>query len=164
MDIDCSSRTTAVGLVRYAKEYLEAAILVDAQMGKRKSFGHLQSPPAVFLLAHGLELTLKAFLLHKGMTIEVLGKKPFGHNLKPLRREAKKLGLDEFYRGNAAELRAVLILDALNARHQQRYIETGATIALPWDDAEEYAVKLHQQVAKTLGAKPLTRTYPATRD
>lgn len=163
MDVDRSSRTPAVGLARYAKEYLEAAILVDAQMGKRKSFGHIQSPPAVFLLAHGLEITLKAFLLHKGMTIDVRGKKPFRHNLKRLRREAKSLGLDELYRGKAAELKAVLILDALNARHQQRYIETGATVALPWDDAEQYAVNLHQQVAKTLGAKTLTRTYPVIR-
>jgi hypothetical protein len=164
MAADSNSRTTAIGLARFAKEYLEAAILVDAQMGKRKSFGHIQSPPAVFLLAHGLELTLKAYLLHKEMTIDVLGKRPFGHNLKRLRREAKARGLDELYRGKAAELRAVLILDALNVRHQQRYIESGATVSLPWDDAEQYAVRLHQQVAKALGAKTLTRTYPVTRD
>lgn len=164
MNVDRNSRTTAIGLARYAKEYLEAAILVDAQMGKRKSFGHIQSPPAVFLLAHGLELTLKAYLRHKGMTIEVLENRSFGHNLKRLRREAKERGLDELYRGKAAGLKAVIILNALNAGHQQRYIETGATVSLPWDDAEQYAVQLHQQVAKTLGTKTLTRTYPITRD
>lgn len=164
METDLTSRTTAVGLARYAKEYIEAAILVDAQMGKRKSFGHIQSPPAVFLLAHGLEITLKAYLLHKGMTIDVLAKRPFGHNLKRLRREAKVRGLDEHYRGKSAELRAVLVLDALNVRHQQRYIETGATVSLPWDDAERYAVQLHQQVAKVVGAKSLANKYPVPRD
>ena len=163
MAADPNSRTTAIGLARFAKEYLEAAILVDTQMGKRKSFGHIQSPPAVFLLAHGLELTLKAYLLHKEMTIDVLEKRPFGHNLKRLRREAKTRGLDGLHPGRAAELRAVLILDALNVRHQQRYIETGATVSLPWDDAEQYAVQLHQAVAKVLGAKTLMRQYPVKR-
>lgn len=158
-----SERTTAVGLVGYAKQYLEAAILVDTQMSKRKSFGHIQAPPAVFLLAHGLEITLKAYLLHKGMDLEVLGKRPFGHNLKRLLSEAQKLGLDELYQGSVEELRAVAILDALNVRHQQRYIETGATVSLPWDDAEQFSVRLHQRVAKKLGNKTLARTYPVNR-
>ena len=162
VDTNPNGRTTAKGLARYAKEYLEAAILVDAQMGKRKSFGHIQSPPAVFLLAHGLELTFKAFLLHKGMTVEVLGRRPFGHNLERLRREAKIYGLDELYSGKAAELRALIILDALNKRNQQRYIETGSTISLPWDEAEQYAVQLHQRVANMLGSKTLAR-LPITK-
>jgi hypothetical protein len=164
MDAERNSRTTAIGLARYAKEYLEAAILVDSQMGRRNAVSHLQSPPALFLLAHGLELTFKAFLRHKGMGVEALEKRPFGHNLKLLMREAKARGMDELYPTKAAELRAVIILDALNTRHQQRYIETGPTKALPWDDAEQYAVQLHQQVAKLVGGRGLTRTYPVSRE
>lgn len=97
------------------------------------------------------------------MSIEVLEKRPFGHNLKRLRSEAEKLGMDEPHRGTAGELEAVAILDALNIRHQQRYIETGPSISLPWDEAEQFAVRLHQKVAEKLGNKTLKRTYPVIR-
>lgn len=38
MDAERNSRTTAIGLARYAKEYLEAAIVVDREMGKDEAF------------------------------------------------------------------------------------------------------------------------------
>jgi hypothetical protein len=71
--------------------------------------------------------------------------------------------MDELYPTKAAEFRVALILDALKARYQQRHIETGLTKALPWDDAEQYAVQLHQQVAKLVGGRGLTRRYPGSK-
>jgi hypothetical protein len=71
--------------------------------------------------------------------------------------------MDELYPTKAAEFRVALIFDALKARYQQRHSETGLTKALPWDDAEQYAVQLHQQVAELVGDRGLTRRYPGSK-
>ena len=72
--------------------------------------------------------------------------------------------MDELYPNKAAEFRVALILDALKARYRQRHIETGLTKALPWDDAKQYTVQLHQQVAKLVGDRGLTRRYFGSKE
>lgn len=71
--------------------------------------------------------------------------------------------MDKLYPTKAAEFRVAFIFGALKARYQQRHIETGLTKALPWDDAEQYAVQLHQQVAKLVGGRGLTRRYSGSK-
>ena len=52
-------RTTAIGLARYAYDYLHAAIVVEMN---DPTPNHISPVPAYFLALHGIELTLKAFL------------------------------------------------------------------------------------------------------
>lgn len=52
-------RTTAMGLARYAFEYIEAALIVDDRMGQRKEFQVVAPIPALYLAGHGIELSLK---------------------------------------------------------------------------------------------------------
>lgn len=125
MDADRNSRTTAIGLARYAKEYLEAAIVVDQQMGSRKEHARVSPIPAYFLLTHALELTLKAYLRHAGMSVEQLGARDLGHDLGALYAKARELGLDAVHQMTADDAQAFDMLVAVNEFHQLRYIQTG---------------------------------------
>lgn len=162
MDADRNSRTTAIGLARYAKEYLEAAILVDEQMGKRTEFIHISPMPAYFLLTHGIELTLKAYLRHVGLSVEQLGARDLGHDLKALDGKARELGLNELYSLTAEDSAALDLLTEVNQYHQLRYIQTGFKTFPSWAICEPFAVRLHQAIAPKVGYESLTHLYPAT--
>lgn len=159
MDAERNSRTTAIGLARYAKEYLEAAIVVDQEMGSKKEHVTISPIPAYFLLTHGLELTLKAFLRHSGLSVEDLLK--VGHNLKALYAKARELGLDGLYQMTKEDAEAFELLVEVNEFHQLRYIQTGFKTFPLWGVAEPFAVRLHQAVAPKVGYESLTIAYPA---
>ena len=161
MDAERNRRTTAVGLARYAKEYLEAAIVVDREMGKGKPFLLVSPVPAYFLLTHGIELTLKAYLRHAGLTVEQLGARDLGHGLKALYAKARELGLDDLYQMTAEDTEALELLVAVNEFHQLRYIQTGVATFPLWGVAEPLAVRLHQAVAPKVGYESLSVRYPA---
>lgn len=161
MDAERNSRTTAIGLARYAKEYLAAAIVVDQEMGKGKVYAHVSPMPAYFLLTHGIELTLKAYLRHMGLTVEQLGARDLGHNLKALYARACELGLNDLYQLTAEDVEAFDLLVAVNEFHQLRYIQTGFKTFPFWSVAEPFAVRLHQAVAPKVGFESLTISYPA---
>lgn len=160
MDAERNSRTTAIGLARYAKEYLEAAIVVDQEMGSKKKHVTISPIPAYFLLTHGLELTLKAFLRHSGLSVEDLSK--VGHNLKALYAKARELGLDDLYQMTKEDAEAFELLVEVNEFHQLRYIQTGFKTFPLWGVAEPFAVRLHQAVAPKVGYESLTIAYPAS--
>jgi hypothetical protein len=159
MDAERNSRTTAIGLARYAKEYIEAAIVVDQGMGDRKEYATISPIPAYFLLTHGLELTFKAYLRYAGLTVEELGK--IGHDLKALYARARELGLDDLYKLTAADTEAFELLVAVNVFHQLRYIETGFKRFPLWSAVEPLGVLLHQAVAPKVGYESLKISYPA---
>lgn len=161
MDAERNSRTTAVGLARYAKEYLEAAIVVNQELGKDKAFTHVSPMPAHFLLTHGIELTLKAYLRHAGLTVEQLGARDLSHGLKALYARACELGLGDLYQMTAEDAEALELLVAVNEFHQLRYIQTGLKTFPLWGVAEPLAIRLHQAVAPAVGYESLTGTCPA---
>jgi hypothetical protein len=83
-------RTTAIGLCLQAESFLKAADFI----WKAREANELKirfSDPAVFLLSHGIELTLKAWLRTKGHSLADFRK--FGHNLTTLYKECTKLCL-----------------------------------------------------------------------
>ena len=56
-------RTTPLGMIRYAHEFMEAALAVDEKMGSKPGFEIVAPIPALYLLGHSIELSLKAYLL-----------------------------------------------------------------------------------------------------
>lgn len=83
-------RTSAIGLCLQAESFLKAAEFT----WKADKFGELIisfNDPAVFLLSHGIELTLKAWLRTKGYSLMKL--KALGHNLTALYKECKRANL-----------------------------------------------------------------------
>jgi hypothetical protein len=154
-------RTTAQGLARYAFEYINAALLVDEHHGARPEQGFASPIPAYFLALHGIELTLKAFLRFHGVSVQKLGTHEYGHDIRACYRKAKEFGLRDVYAMKADDLRAMLLLIALNERNALRYIRTGLYRYPAWSVVEPLAVGMHKAVASVVGARTFTRVYGA---
>lgn len=152
-------RTTATGLARYAYQYLDAAMLVDEHHGARAGHEFVSPIPAYYLALHSIELTLKAFLRHKGLTVRELRSRKYGHDLRACYRKAKELGLLGTFKMRAADLRALLMLIALSEDNGLRYIRTGFKQFPSWAVVEPFAVRLHQAVAPRVGYKSFTKAY-----
>jgi len=149
-------RTTAVGLARYAYDYIGAAILVERS---DPTPTQISPVPAYFLALHGIELTLKSYLRHKGMTVKELRSQKYGHDLHACHRKAKELGLLSIFKEQANDADAMRMLVGLNEHQGLRYIKTGMKFFPLWSLVEPLAVRLHQAVATEVGYKSFNITY-----
>ncbi len=144
-------RTTAIGLARYAYEYIEAARLVDKGLGKQDKHTFISPIPAYFLALHGIELTLKAYLRHHSFSLNDLSSKKYGHDIHKCYRKAKELGLLNIFKEDNRDLDAIALLMQLNQNMGLRYIQTGAKTFPSWAIVEPLAVRLHQAIAPAVG-------------
>jgi hypothetical protein len=149
-------RTTAIGLARYAYEYIEAAILVEHN---DPTPTHISPIPAYFLAMHGIELTLKAYLRHNGIALKDLRGKKYGHDLHACHKKAKELGLPSIFKELPTDADAMRMLVGLNEHQGLRYIKTGMKHFPLWSLVEPLAVRLHQAVGPEVGYKSFTNTY-----
>lgn len=157
-----AERTTAIGLARFAYEYIDAAMLVDQAKGEVGLLSQASYTPAYFLALHGIELCFKSFLLHNGVDVESLGK-DYGHNLNKCLVASNARGLNKIFEMNEDDTRAFSLLIELNREHQLRYIQTGLKTYPLWSIVEPFAVRLHQAVAKAVGYHSFDKHYPAIR-
>jgi hypothetical protein len=81
-------RTTPLGLFNYARSYWQSGVLLHEARAK---VSHPDGP-VTLLLAHAIELYLKAFLRLRGVGIEEV-RTTFGHDFKSLAEEASSRGL-----------------------------------------------------------------------
>lgn len=149
-------RTTAIGLARYAYEYIEAAMLVE-QSGRPSK--QIAPVPAYFLALHGIELTLKSYLRHKCVSAKELRGRKYGHDLHACHKKAKELGLHYIFKEQANDADAMCMLVGLNEHQGLRYIRTGLKHFPLWSLVEPLAVRLHQAVATEVGYKSFNITY-----
>lgn len=147
---DDEERTTAIGLARYAFEYIDAALLVDEHHGATPGFEFVSPVPAYFLVAHGIELTLKSYLRHQGISVRDLIHR-YGHDLHKCYRKAKELRLLDRFSEDERDARALAMLVELNDKHGLRYIRTGYKEFPSWAIVKPLAVRLHQAVAPLVG-------------
>ena len=89
---DDSTKTTPIGLTRYAHDFFDSARAVEGQLGKATSFELVSPVPSLYLIGHSSELALKAYLLQHGLTLRELRYKQYGHDLHACQRKAKELG------------------------------------------------------------------------
>jgi len=109
-------RTTPLGLFNYARSYWQSGVLLhDA----KATVTH-PNAPVTLLLAHAIELYLKAFLRLRGVGIEEV-KSSFGHDFKKLVDEASSRGLSL----GKEEIDIAAILTEQESIRRSRYIETG---------------------------------------
>lgn len=118
---------TPAGFLIHAQEFFSAGDLV---LSKAKGV----SLPAYFLLGRSIELSLKAFLLHCGMTIEELRSKKHGHDLSALLIEAMNRGLSKLVKLEAQEIGVIDLLSYDYMEKRFEYRVTGGTYALPLID------------------------------
>jgi N-acetylglutamate synthase-like GNAT family acetyltransferase len=58
----------------------------------------LFADPAYFLAMHSIELSLKAFMRLRGVTVHELRSRKYGHGIRACYRKAKELGLREHFK------------------------------------------------------------------
>lgn len=154
-----AERTTAVGLARFAYEYIDAAILVDEAKGEVGLLSQASYTPAYFLALHGIELCFKSYLLHNGVDVEALTKK-YGHDLNKCLVDSNARGLTDIFEMTEDDQRAFELLIELNKDHQLRYIQTGFKTYPLWSIVEPLAVRLHQAIANEVGYHSFEKHYP----
>ena len=145
---DDPTRTTPTGMVRYAHEFLESALAVNEKIGKRREYRTVAPIPALYLIGHSIELTLKAFLLSQEVDLKQI--KKLGHNLHDALRKAKELGLLEYVKFNAVEEGAFDLLNELYKTKQLEYIVTGFKTVPTFVLIESFSVKLFNAVSVNL--------------
>lgn len=155
-----AGRTTPRGLARYAYEYIDAADLVERHDPGKEGGNVIPPIPAYFLAVHGIELTLKAYLLHRGVTLETLSERKYGHSLHRCYRKAKELGLLERFKEHQNDVDAMWMLEELNKDHSLRYIKTGMKHFPLWSLVKPLAVRLHQAVAPLVGYESFDVSFP----
>jgi len=132
-------KTTPFSLWMYAKEFADAGKIV------RTNIGSTVSMPALFLFGQSTELSLKAFLLGRGISLDDLKNKPYGHNLKELLKEARRrrLGLEVKLKPVDLGVIGLLNYEYLPRRYQYSQKEKGDTMYVPTLElAEATAFKL----------------------
>jgi len=93
MHFDCA-RTTPIGLSRYAEEFFDTAMAADDVVGMRTGYEFHAPVPVMYLVGHAIELSLKAFLAAKKVSLKELASRKYGHDLEKLFERATELGLD----------------------------------------------------------------------
>ena len=150
---DDPARTTPIGLVRYACEFMETALAADEKMGRRRGFEIVAPVPVMFIVGHSLELALKAFLLSKGVPLRTL-RKDYGHSLHRTMRKAKELGLLCIVPLAEDEMETIELLDALYSTKQLEYIVSGAKSYPVFGLLERASLRLIHGIGPAVGFLP----------
>lgn len=146
-----TERTTSIGLARYAKEFLEAALAVDDSIGMRKEYQDIPPIPVLYLVGHSIELALKAFLVHMGMPISDLRSKPYGHNLLRCWEKSLELGLRDIFTCTSDETLIIQLLNDLYSKKELEYIVTGYKEFPVFGPLHKLAVNLVNTIGPSVG-------------
>nr|WP_312379579.1 hypothetical protein [Delftia acidovorans] len=148
---DDPERTTPMGMVRYGCEFLEAAfVMYERAAQPTPPLVPCPPIPALYLLGHGLELTLKAFLLSKGAALEDVRKK-LGHDLERAFSSSKENGLGTLLQWQASEESALTLLNVMYKPKELEYIVTGAMTIPHYPPLQNFSIKLFDAVAAPIG-------------
>ncbi|MDZ7805118.1 HEPN domain-containing protein [Thiohalophilus sp.] len=146
-------RTTPIGMARYSADFFEAALAADDKMGMKKGYEITAPVPVMFLVGQSIELILKAYLLHKGVSLRKLRQK-YGHVLHRCLRKAKELGLLEIVDLSEEDQEMIEILDELYSSKQLQYIVSGAKTYPVFGPLEAVCRKLITSVGPEVGYVP----------
>jgi hypothetical protein len=116
---------TPSGFLTHAREFLDAGILVLNNRAEEVSL------PAYFLLGRSVELSLKAFLLARGVKASELKSRKYGHNLSSLLETALERGIVNEVKLDAIEIGVIKLLNYDYMEKRFEYRDTGGTYHLP---------------------------------
>lgn len=117
------TRTTALGMARFAAQFYAAAIAADDVVGLDKGYEAHAPPPVSYMVGHAIELALKAYLLHQGAPLKAIRR--LGHNLETAFAKAEAKGLGSIMTVSAQDRSVLKILNALYSDKQLEYSVTG---------------------------------------
>jgi hypothetical protein len=112
-------RTTPYGMWRYGNDFRKAALAVLDHHNDRTFM------PYYFLLGQSIELSLKAFLLGRGLSLSDLRSRKFGHNLKAIADEARRHRIDLEVKLENFHYAVIHLLSIEYLERRFQYIRTG---------------------------------------
>ena len=133
--MDLSDETTPYGIWRYGNDYRMAAVYVLTQYPDQPFVPYLS------LLGQSIELSLKAFLLTDGVSLDDL-KNRFRHDLKALVAEARSRGVDAKVTLTDAHWAVIILMSDEYRTKRYHYIRTGKMIVPDLRLGHEAAEKL----------------------
>lgn len=148
---------TALGFLYYAREYLDAAQHLRVNCSKKMASRFQPPIPSFYCLGHGIELTLKAHLLHEGITYsELKNPKKLGHDIKRLFVRARLKNLPKLSSSIRALPSAIDKLQSVNGKdYLLRYRpDSGNFIKFlnsnDWDELESFAIAHYNHIARVI--------------
>jgi len=136
-------------------EYPQAA-LIDDFLNLRKQYRQAYydlpevapfSWPKYFVFCHSIELVLKAYLAHHGLTEKQLQARPIGHDIKKLLDEAIRYGLSLSANSRAS----IGLLTEAHTKYWPRYPMTKSGDVILIYQCEADADKLFEAVYAAMG-------------
>lgn len=144
------TRTTAIGLARYAREYFDAAKAIDAVIGHRPGYD-LHAPMSVMHnIAHSIELALKAYLRHAALSADEIIS-TCGHDLEKCWAEANTKGVGSLVSLTAEDIEVLGVINKLHVSTELRYIQTGFKQIPSFGPLEVLAKKLLDAICPAVG-------------
>ena len=133
-------RTTAIGLLRYAKDYFEGFKIISQKVPHGTSYNPMVKllPVKCYLVGHTLELLLKSFLLCSGVPLSNL-KDKIQHDLMKCLEMANENGL------NLVDNKETAIIRVLNSCYKDKefeYSKDGAMTIPHLKDIEDVVDKM----------------------
>ena len=150
MTIPEEERTSAIGLANYAEQYLRAADAAFLKEYERIGKEPVFLVPAWHLALHSIELSLKAFLFSKGITLKDLRRK-FGHDVLAIHGEARDRGLMSVFPEGPDDRKTLTLLIGANEEQALRYQRAGAFECADWKTTRSLAYRLCRAAAADAG-------------
>lgn len=149
---DDPERTKPMGLIRYANDFYKAAIGADDTFGMRPGYEIIAPIPVYYLIGHSMELALKAYLLHNGVTLhELRSNRHFGHDIVKCFEKATEFGLLKIVTFNDNELGTFTILNNLYSNKELEYIVVGYKEFPMFGPLQTMSRKLIDAIAPAVG-------------
>ena len=144
-------QTTPLGLARYAQDFYDAAVATDNVLGIRPGYEIIAPIPVMYLVGHSIELILKSYLISKGVTLQDLKSKAYGHNLIACLTQAEALGLTQLVTLTLSDRDVLRVLNQLYSTKQLNYIVTGEKDFPVFGPLQELCTKLQNAVHVEIG-------------
>jgi hypothetical protein len=152
MHFDCA-RTTPIGLSRHAEEFFDTAMAADDVVGMRPGYEFHAPVPVMYLVGHAIELSLKAFLAAKRVSLKELASKKYGHDLWKLFQRANELGLNVIVKLEDDQIKGLKVLNDLYCTKQLNYIVTGEKTFPTFGAIQSFTERLIEAVGRHVGYK-----------
>ncbi len=142
------ANTAPLGVINLSKQFLAAARHTqEPAKNAAQELGQKLSLVAYYLAGHSIELSFKAFLLGRGLTVETLRGRKYGHNLSALLAESRRRKLGNCVKLSRQDLAVVQTLNGCYAAKELEYMFYGSRTIPPYSLFVALAAKLHGGIA-----------------
>jgi len=147
-----------IDILRFADDYLCAALCVDKNIGQESGYEIFAPNPVFYLTGLSIELALKSFLLHNGISLNDL-KAKYRHDLIKLLDKSKEYDIEKIVKIDAHDASALLCFNKLFVGDDFRYIKPGEKEVPMFGYLGSFNIRLVRSLCEKFGYKSKCKTY-----